>query len=84
MFGSKNDKQSNVANPSVSNNVTNSIVDGTSIKEISMPTTTSELMEYWWAIWTVQEGLLLDTRKVEGNITCANAIIEGNFKENYP
>lgn len=81
MFGSKNDKQSNVANPSVSNNVTNSIVDGTSIKGDINANNDIRIDGVLVGNLDCSGRVIIGAQgKVEGNITCANAIIEGNFK----
>lgn len=82
MFGSKNDKQSNNG-PVASANISNSIVEGTSI--VGNITAPNDIR----IDGTLVGKLNCDGRviigpqgKIEGDINCINAIIEGTFTGN--
>ncbi len=79
MFGGKNDKASNNA-VQVSANASNSIVEGTSIKgdivagnDIRIDGTLIGKLDCKGRVIIGQQG------RIEGNINCINAIIEGYF-----
>ncbi len=79
MFGSKNDKSNSNGTP-VSPNVSNSIVEGTSIKgdisasnDIRIDGILIGKLDCKGRVIIGQQG------KIDGEITCINAIIEGTF-----
>ncbi|MBK9735464.1 MAG: polymer-forming cytoskeletal protein [Saprospiraceae bacterium] len=83
MFGSKNDKQTASNGVQVSTNVSNSIVEGTSIdgnivasNDIRIDGSLTGKLDCKGRVIIGQQG------KVEGDITCYNAIIEGTFTGN--
>ena len=80
MFGGKNDKVSN-NNVQASANASNSIVEGTSIKgdivagnDIRIDGTLTGKLDCKGRVIVGPQG------KIEGNINCVNAIIEGYFQ----
>lgn len=83
MFGSKNEKQNNAGNAPASNNVSNSIVEGTSItgnivapNDIRIDGTLVGKLDCKGRVIIGPQG------KIEGDINCINAIVEGTFTGN--
>lgn len=80
MFGSKNEKQSTNGPQAVSSNISNSIVEGTSINgnitasnDIRIDGSLVGKLDCKGRVIIGPQG------RIEGDITCINAIIEGTF-----
>lgn len=80
MFGSKSDKQANVSNATLSNNVTNSIVDGTTIRGDINANNDIRIDGALYGNLDCGGRVIIGAQgKVEGDISCVNAIVEGSF-----
>jgi cytoskeletal protein CcmA (bactofilin family) len=83
MFGNKNDKQVTSGNAPVSTNVSNSIVEGTSINgNITAPNDIRIDGILIGKLDCKGRVIIGPQGRIEGDINCINAIIEGTFSGN--
>lgn len=83
MFGNKNDKQATSGNAPVSTNVSNSIVEGTSINgNITAPNDIRIDGILIGKLDCKGRVIIGPQGRIEGDINCINAIIEGTFSGN--
>ncbi len=83
MFGNKNEKQSVSNGTPVSNNVSNSIVEGTIINGDIIASNDIRIDGALVGKLDCKGRVIIGPQgKVEGDIICINAIIEGSFKGN--
>ena len=83
MFGNKNDKQAISGNALVSTNVSNSIVEGTSINgNITAPNDIRIDGILIGKLDCKGRVIIGPQGRIEGDINCINAIIEGTFSGN--
>ena len=83
MFGNKNDKQAISGNAPVSTNVSNSIVEGTSINgNITAPNDIRIDGILIGKLDCKGRVIIGPQGRIEGDINCINAIIEGTFSGN--
>ncbi|MBK8626210.1 MAG: polymer-forming cytoskeletal protein [Saprospiraceae bacterium] len=82
MFGNKNEKQSN-NNPAPSANVSNSIVEGTTITGNIIASNDIRIDGILVGKLDCKGRVIIGPQgKIEGDITCANAILEGTHTGN--
>ena len=83
MFGNKNDKQTISGNAPVSTNVSNSIVEGTSINGNIIAPNDIRIDGVLVGKLDCKGRVIIGPQgKIEGDINCINAIIEGTFSGN--
>jgi len=83
MFGNKNDKQTTSGNAPVSTNVSNSIVEGTSIHGNIIAPNDIRIDGVLIGKLDCKGRVIIGPQgKIEGDINCINAIIEGTFSGN--
>lgn len=83
MFGGKTEKQGNAASNSQPTNVSNSIVEGTEIRGDIKATNDIRIDGVLVGKLECNGRVIIGAQgKIEGEIQCANAIIEGSFKGN--
>jgi cytoskeletal protein CcmA (bactofilin family) len=83
MFGSKNEKQTTPGQQAPSTNVSNSIVEGTSINGDIIASNDIRIDGSLVGKLNCNGRVIIGPQgKIEGDITCHNAIIEGSFTGN--
>jgi cytoskeletal protein CcmA (bactofilin family) len=83
MFGNKNDKQATSGNAPASTNVSNSIVEGTSINGNIVAPNDIRIDGVLVGKLDCKGRVIIGPQgKIEGDINCINAIIEGTFSGN--
>lgn len=80
MFGSKNEKQSSNGNSLTNTNLNNSIVEGTTIKGNVVASNDIRIDGVLLGNLECKGRVIIGAQgKIEGDTTCLNAIIEGQF-----